>query len=769
MDIEEYCKINNIKCLPVNISVDGPNKKYLTGNAGNFKDGTSNYILTDFAHFSVSECQQISNQYRETQYIAIDTSVVQQLDIDDITGEYNKSPMAEKYSGYPHFMSITKGMPHYFVYTNCATKQTNEIPFPHDILREGMWAWCERSQKVNCAESEIPKIDFASKKVLQESTVSVEVQDLENVITTEKAKRSSKEINAIIEGLPAEAYERNSALAPGEKNYAFAIVCALKKMKAKRQVVKNLMMKAGTGYDNIWFNALWLQDTSAYSFDEEFVLSKSSWYPGCGGEYLIQELPDDILKVTCHDVIWDKFLEWAQKEQLVRVKDSYIILKMKNEYYGEVISKTVRETINLFIESSKFAGQLFNGKNLQAKRSNLECFLKEEQSHKCIPVVEYNWRYFGYKNGLYDITTDTFLTGDFPKNVLSRKYFPVDFNPLGEIPSCLKKIYADQNFYDDTMLLHMALLGRSYYPINNIDDWGVVLVNYGVSNTGKSTTIEIVNRSLNQDKTTTLALSGGGSRFILAGKNNQELLIINEAELLTTVIPAPLFKSMCRGEKVIIEKKGVDEHNDDWNTPMLFASNTEIPYKDKSGGCGNRIVYFKHSIIITPDSSIRTELDALIPQLVPYFCKIYLGRARNPIQLTKQMIEWNNDVAENDDDFKSWINSENEDVYIQVRFARGKSIKPKQLQDAFDKHVKYTLNESKRAIKIGVNEQALLTKIGIIKHRTQHCRDCGSVWKKDCCDDYSQTNRSARIVYLNCELVDGGLNKSGASHNCMSD
>ena len=757
MNIVEYCKLKNIKCLPIIIKIHGSTKTYVEWkDGGKFKDGSRNHTSKDFATYSVKDCQQLVEQYtNETTYIGIDTSVVQQLDIDDKTGEYNKSKMAEDYSKIPHFLSLTKKMPHYFMYSKFTKQTTPEIEYSHDILTKGSWAWCHIDTEVINSNCDIPTLSFGS----TQPEIEIEVEDLENLKTDENSKYSKGEIDAIIKGLPEIAYEINGPHLNGQTNIAFNIFCGLKKMKAKRQVIKNLMMKAGTGFDKNWFNNVWTQDTSMYSYASEYVIDNSTWSPGCG-ENLIDEIPEDMLKTTCHDLIWNKFLEWSEKNQLVRVKDSYIVLEMKNDYYGEVFSKSITETINLFIESSKFSIQLFNGKNLQPKRANLDCFLANHNPHKSFPIVEYNWKYFGYRNGLYDIINDIFITDDFPRGVLCRKYFSVDFNPIVEIPSCLRKIYADQLFYEDTMMCHIALLGRSYYPINHIDDWGVVLVNYGVSNTGKSTTIEIVNRSLNQDKTTTLALSGGGSRFILANKNNQELLIINEAEHLTNVIPSSLFKSMCRGEKVIIEQKGIDEHNDNWNTPLLFASNTEIPYKDKSGGCGNRIIYFKHSVIITPDPNIKKELDTLIPNLVPYFCKLYLARAKCPLKLSKQMIQWNDDVAQNDDDFKSYINSENEDVFFQIIYSEGKSIKPKQLQDAYDKHVRYTLNDSKKPIKIGVNEQAQLSQLGIIKHRTQHCKSCSAVWKKDCCKEYSRANRVAKVRYINCEIIDGGLNKN---------
>ena len=579
--------------------------------------------------------------------------------------------------------------------------------------------------------------------------------DEESQVGGHKRIYSKEMLDDIIKGLPANAY------ACGNDNYAFNMICALKKAKATRKQVRDLMMKAGTDFNKDWFSATWKQDTSKYAYDVEFVLSKSTWKEPMGCLIDIDSLTEPKKEnENCHDIIWGLFFEWSENNNLVRIKNTEIVLKMKTEYYGEEISKSAQETLNLFICSSDYVSSLFDGKSLKGKRENISCFLKENQPKEAFPFVEYNWKYFGFLNGLFNIETGDFVTKDFPKEVLCRNYFDEDYNPLTEIPDCLNTIYNDQDFTKDTINIHLGLLGRSFYPINHLEDWGVVVVNYGVSNTGKSTTIEMVNKSLNQLKTKTIgSQSNEKSRFALDGKNNNELLIINEAENLPNAIGADLFKSMCRGEKVEIEGKGKDCISENWTTPMLLASNTEIPYKDKSGGIGNRIVYFKHSVIINPDPKIKIELHSLIPRLVPYLCKKYLDIATEPLELTPQICAWKEEVSENDDEFKAWINSLNDDVYKQLKFAKGKTIKPKDLQDAFDNHIKYTLRQSK-TIRIGLNEQALLGLKGIEKHATNYCKSCEKKWEKGCCDKYSQTNKVKKIVFSNCELIDGGLNKT---------
>ena len=776
MSIIQFCNKNNIKTLPIRLSIKDNKKCYLDAKSGDGKwaDGRGNFTIKDFEKFDFATCKGLTQLYiDETDYVGVDCTNVQQLDIDDTTGNYLDSPHAKECAKYPYFLSLTKKMPHYFIYTDHTKKSSTDIPWDHDVLYKGCWGWCHKNTRMFNGNNVIPtiKLDkiFSRLKLgyfkdddledddLQEDDLQeddLQEDDTASQVSVEKRVYSKEIMGLIIDGLPPLAYIGD----PG--NYAFHMLCALKKAGATRKQVKDLMMKADYDFNNEWFKTSWTQDTSKYAYDIEFVLSKTKWRePTLGCLIDVSTLEDPKKKESCHDIIWRLFFEWTENNNLVRIKNTEIVLKMKTEYYGEEISKGCQETLNLFISSSEEISSLFNGKGLKGKRENIGCVLKENQPNDAFPFVEYNWKYFGYLNGLFNIETGVFVTEDYPKGVLCRNYFNENYNPLTELPQCLKTIYGDQQFMSGTINIHLALLGRAFYPINHLEDWGIVLVNYGVSNTGKSTTIEMINKSLNQLKTKTISSqSQDKSRFALDGKNNNELLIINEAENLPNALGAEIFKSMCRGEKVEIEGKGKDCISEDWTTPMLLASNTEIPYKDKSGGIGNRLVYFKHSSIVKPNPEIKIQLHSLIPRLVPFLCNKYLAIANKRLVLTAQIAGWNDEVSENDDEFKAWINSLNEDVYLQIKYVEGKTIKPKALQDAFDKHIKYTLNQPK-TIRIGLNEQALLGLKGIEKHSVKHCKSCEKKWESGCCNKYAHTNKVNKIVYTNCELIDGGLNK----------
>ena len=95
MNIIDYCNENKIKTLPINLILNEEGKYYpcvskpIDGNNGKFADGRQNFIITDFKKFSFKQCQTYMGLYgNETEWVGIDTTVIQQMDIDDLTGNF---------------------------------------------------------------------------------------------------------------------------------------------------------------------------------------------------------------------------------------------------------------------------------------------------------------------------------------------------------------------------------------------------------------------------------------------------------------------------------------------------------------------------------------------------------------------------------------------------------------------------------------------------------------------------------------------------------
>ncbi|NBO31788.1 MAG: hypothetical protein EBV05_09405 [Cyanobacteria bacterium WB6_1B_304] len=161
MLILEYCKANNIKCLPIKIDIINGKKMYLNyndyGNRSKFNDGHNNFGISNFKKLSLQQCFDFCEKYKnETKWIGIDCSEIQQLDIDDITGQYWESTLSKKFDGLPYFLSATKKMPHYFIKTEWTNGKHNynTMKFDdgsiceHDILYGNAWSFAKNDTEV---------------------------------------------------------------------------------------------------------------------------------------------------------------------------------------------------------------------------------------------------------------------------------------------------------------------------------------------------------------------------------------------------------------------------------------------------------------------------------------------------------------------------------------------------------------------------------------------------------------------------------------------
>lgn len=564
-----------------------------------------------------------------------------------------------------------------------------------------------------------------------------------------------------IEGMGEECYKE------GDGNCAFNIFCALKKVGAKKMDIRKLMQRENKRYYNdTWFELTWKQETNKYAYGLEYIKSKSTYREPnpLAGSCLIdvnnlEDTKKEKEKEHIHDIIWNAFIEWIKTEKLIRIKNTEYVCVKEREYYAKKLYETCNETLNGFIEKHQ---SLFAGKGLQGKRALIRTFLDEQQPHDDFPFKQLDFRYYGYKNGLYNIETDEFITEEFPDDILCRKYFDEDFNPLTEIPPELQEIYDTQNFTKETCEVNMCLLGRCLFPINHLENWGVFMYNFGMSNTGKSTITETIVNAIERDKISTMSVGKDSSnRFSLYGKENKELILITEAENLTNVFSSEQIKTISRGELTEVEGKCKDAKAVDWKTNLLLAGNGELKFKDDSNGISNRFATFKYeNTPKEPKENIKAQLIKSVPRLIPLYIRTYHKFIKKGnLEFSEQMLDWKTTLAVEEDDFKLWLDTPNEDLHTQLIYKKDHVIRSKDLCDKYNCFIKYDLGKNcKRRITMSNNEY--LNELGIVKYSENICKFCNNPHKKGCCDKYKRSGRTSAVYYRNCKLISGGKNNN---------
>ena len=376
-------------------------------------------------------------------------------------------------------------------------------------------------------------------------------------------------------------------------------------------------------------------------------------------------------------------------------------------------------------------------------------------------------RYIGYKNGVFDLHENKFINIDDlgEVNFLCRKYFDEEFNPLTELPKEMLHIFNCQKWTDETIKCYCALLGRLYYPINTFDDWGQILINLGISRTGKSTILENVIAD-NMEESLTRSTEEG--RFNIGGANNKELLFFGEAEDIHIAFKPNLMKKLACGENTSIESKHVSQTSEKWTTPIAMNSNHKLQYNDNSGGLANRFTYFRYNYVVNKDSSIKENLVKLTPRLIPLLIHYYFNMVKTGFVKGEQVEGWGMEIDEEANDFLTWYNTPKEDLYTQIIYKEGSVVSLVEMKKNWTNYWKYALNKSGEPKKLDENDFSHLQKNNITYDKLNICKSCGNKHTKDCCKNYSRTNRTTKKMFMNCCIITGGLHPDNKRFNGRS-
>lgn len=167
----DYCDEHDIKWIPINITLEKDktgrvikkpfNDEYLKKNPKNI--GSNALQIT-----SDEDLKYYQKFYMKYDYIGIDTTHINQIDIDD-------KDQVEKYKFLndicPSFLSCNKRMPHFFCNylhkTNLNTSNNNII-FKHIDFLTGQWSYCKRDETIINGHLPIIDIDYKMLKISEE-------------------------------------------------------------------------------------------------------------------------------------------------------------------------------------------------------------------------------------------------------------------------------------------------------------------------------------------------------------------------------------------------------------------------------------------------------------------------------------------------------------------------------------------------------------------------------------------------------------------------
>lgn len=487
MNIIDFLKENEIKFLPIFLKIKNGKKTYLTGAAGCFIDGRQNFKKDDFDKWDFDDCVEFYEEYKEeTNYIGIDCTQIQQLDIDDLTGTFKGSATEATYTKGPHFLSLTKEMPHIFMHTDYKGQHCAEIPFEHDVL-SNVWAFAHIEQEIINDEEEIPTFQFTSKNI--QATQATPNETMTNKDSTHKEK-----VVDLIKVVPyLDERASWSRIVWAMRNEGFSEEFA-------RAISKKSHKYTDEGFENVWgsegMNKITMGTLNYYarlSDDKEYIMLHTKNKPEeVNTDWTQMQLAKKFEELRGDDVVCqEKTLIVYFKEQW-RIDRKGTLVKLM---FSDTMSDYLKSFPNGVSVFSKALKVLQTSTPLNGCIDCLRCVVQHKLQEVCFDVGTEQYYNVHFRNGVYDLQTDEFRLRhkfDFVTKILDYDFVPKDKLPkaiVEDVNLLFRKLQPHQGQRDYLLSFHKyCLTGDTSKELANL------YVGYTAAN-GKSTIINVHEKS----------------------------------------------------------------------------------------------------------------------------------------------------------------------------------------------------------------------------------------------------------------------------------
>lgn len=230
-------------------------------------------------------------------------------------------------------------------------------------------------------------------------------------------------------------------------------------------------------------------------------------------------------------------------------------------------------------------------------------------------------RYIAFKNGIYDLVTDTLLPYS-PEYVITNRipwdYIPDAKSELAE--RTLNKLACDD---PSIVALLQECIGYCFYRRNEL---GKAFILTGDKSNGKSTFLDVIKYMLGDENISALDLKELGDRFstsMMFGKLANLGDDIGDDFLSGAQVST--FKKIVTGNRIKAERKGQDPFEFNPYIKMLFSANDIPRMKDKTGAVLRRLVIIPFNATFTvndPDFDPYIKYKLVEQESIEYLIRV---------------------------------------------------------------------------------------------------------------------------------------------------
>lgn len=240
-------------------------------------------------------------------------------------------------------------------------------------------------------------------------------------------------------------------------------------------------------------------------------------------------------------------------------------------------------------------------------------------------------RYIAFKNGIYDLVTDTLLPYS-PEYVITNR-IPWDYIP--DAQSELAERTLNKLACDDLSIVALLqeCIGYCFYRRNEL---GKAFILTGDKSNGKSTFLDVIKYMLGDENISALDLKELGDRFstsMMFGKLANLGDDIGDDFLSGTQVST--FKKIVTGNRIKAERKGQDPFEFNPYIKMLFSANDIPRMKDKTGAVLRRLVIIPFNATFTvndPDFDPYIKYKLVEQGSIEYLIRVGIEGLRRVIQ-----------------------------------------------------------------------------------------------------------------------------------------
>jgi putative DNA primase/helicase len=664
----EFLKIHNILWFPVNVKVIDGEKHFLPYD----EEGVRPNYSKDFNNLELIKKRQAYTGYDT---IAIDTHIVQQIDIDSEEAH-------EMYkSDAPCYKSVRKGLPHYFfkLKNNTEHKPRFKVLDIHkdiDVLN-GQFSFASRDFVVENSENEIqefiiPHPDDTHKHNDKTLIKTDSIDELLDIIDVEYIDdyESWYRIGASLYncGYPVEVFDNFSKRS---KNYGGVD-------KLWRQYERQELDQIGFGTlcyyakeSNVsnwekFKHKLWNDDQKSQI--EKFLQSGSFLSHSTASKIFYEAFKD---KYVYSNGAWYELTDGGIYKKLVKDATTIISKDLKNymqKFILNIIETTDDENqrkalwkANSSLENHSFKGSCVD----EAKQDFIDRTLLEQ--------LNSNTKLIGFTNGIYDLENHVFRKGTIKDKVSMTTKYEYNAEIKTENQEFLENLFDNYFETKETSYYFKKLLGSILEGGNDMEKvWFWV----GQGRNGKGTTDQMLRNCLG-DYYTTL----NNSYFTLADKHsnqahpeiiklkNTRISMTHEPEGTTKYLTSK-FKSLSGGDPLEARELYSNDLENFIPTFKPFIQTNHLPqFTDVDTGLLQRIVVIKFPFMFLDennydytnkyhkkaDFNLKNKLKNINMDFFHFLVKYYKLYKSEGLAITKEIDSSINEYRKDIDSVKTFI------------------------------------------------------------------------------------------------------------------